>query len=108
MACGGWRARDDDEPPLRARGDAEIKRMFVRPAHRGRGHARAVLADLERLPPRAGRRRMVLETGMRQPEAIGFYVERGLRADGAVRRLPRPPSGRYFSKALACGVIAPR
>ena len=46
VACGGWRARDEDEPPLRP-GDAEIKRMFVHPAHRGRGLARAVLADLE-------------------------------------------------------------
>ena len=35
------------EPPLRA-GDAEVKRMFVHAAHRGRGYARAVLAELER------------------------------------------------------------
>ena len=54
VACGGWRARDVDDPPLRP-GDAEIKRMFVRPAHRGRGVARAVLADLETAAVRAGR-----------------------------------------------------
>jgi ribosomal protein S18 acetylase RimI-like enzyme len=50
--------------------------MFVVAAHRGRGHARAVLAELERSAAAAGRRRTVLETGTRQPEAIALYKAR--------------------------------
>lgn len=85
-ACGGWRARDGDETAL-CPGDAEIKRMFVDPAQRGHGHGTAVLADLERTAAAAGRRRMVLETGVRQPDAIGFYANAGY--------VPMPPFGAY-------------
>jgi GNAT superfamily N-acetyltransferase len=74
--CGGWRARDSDEPHF-ADGDAEIKRMYVTPQARGRGLARALLAELERTATAAGRLRMVLETGRRQPEAIALYTSSG-------------------------------
>ena len=82
VACGGWRvARTAGPTAAPARdGDAEVKRMFVHAAHRGRGHARAVLAELERTAAAAGRRRAVLETGTRQPEAIALYTSAGLRA----------------------------
>jgi GNAT superfamily N-acetyltransferase len=76
VACGGWRAHDSDEPEF-ADGDAEIKRMYVVPAARGRGLARAVLAALERTAVEAGRRRIVLETGLAQPEAIALYRSSG-------------------------------
>jgi GNAT superfamily N-acetyltransferase len=36
VACGGWRDYE---------GDAEIKRMFVMPAARGKGFARRILAS---------------------------------------------------------------
>jgi GNAT superfamily N-acetyltransferase len=72
VASGGWRAQDDS-PEGFADGDAEIKRMFVVPRARGRGLARAILAELERTAAAAGRTRMVLETGNRQPEAIALY-----------------------------------
>jgi len=102
VACGGWRARDGGDPALR-RGDAEVKRMFVEPAERGRGHGRAVLAYLEQTAAQAGRCRMVLETGVAQPAAIGLY----LAADYA----PMPPFGtyrdepgsRHFAKLLRSG-----
>lgn len=78
VACGGWRTRDGDEPGL-ADGDAEIKRMYVVPDARGRGIGRALLAELERTAAAAGRCRSVLETGLRQPEAIGLYTSCGYR-----------------------------
>lgn len=68
VAMGGWRRGG----PAGAR-DAEIKRMYVRPGFRGRGYSRIVLAELERTAARAGITRLVLETGLEQPEAIALY-----------------------------------
>jgi GNAT superfamily N-acetyltransferase len=76
VTCGGWRAHDVATDSLRA-GDAEIKRMFVVEAMRGRGLSRVVLASLETAARAAGRKRMVLETGLRQPEAIRLYETSG-------------------------------
>jgi putative acetyltransferase len=56
---------------------AEIKRMFVQPAHRQRGVARAVLAELETWAAELGYANCVLETGKRQPEAIALYQRSG-------------------------------
>ena len=67
-ACGGWRALDTN---------VELKRMYVVPAFRGRGLARALLAELERTAAVAGYRRVVLETGSKQPEAIALYTSSG-------------------------------
>ena len=50
--------------------------MFVLAAP-GAGYGRAVLAELERTAAAAGRRRVVLETGTRQPEAIALYTSGG-------------------------------
>ena len=82
VCCGGWRRHTADTVPvedagvLRA-GDAEIKRMWVDPAHRRRGFASALLAELERRARAAGCSRAVLETGSRQPEAEALYRARG-------------------------------
>ena len=63
--------------PEFAEGDAEIKRMYVVPVVRGRGLSRLLLVELERRAVAADRRRLVLETGIRQPEAIGLYRSSG-------------------------------
>ncbi|WP_280690650.1 GNAT family N-acetyltransferase [Kitasatospora sp. GAS204B] len=76
VACGGWRAKDGGHAFLRD-GDAELKRMFVVPTARGRGLARSVLRHLEALAHQAGRRRLVLETGTEQPEAVALYQAEG-------------------------------
>lgn len=76
VGCGGWRVRDDGDPDLLP-GDGEIKRMFVVPSARGRGLSRLILAELERTAAEAGARRLVLETGDGQPEAIGLYTSSG-------------------------------
>jgi len=102
VACGGWRARDGTAPPLRA-GDAEIKRMFVQTAYRGRGYARAVLAELERTAAAAGRRRTVLETGTRQPEAIALYTSAGYRPMPRFGLYRDSPNCRCFAKPLNPG-----
>ena len=67
-ACAGWRRKN---------GDAELKRMYVNPAARGRGLARALLAAVEDSARADGRDRVVLETGSEQPEAIALYRSAG-------------------------------
>ena len=74
-ASGGWRRGG----PW-GRTDAEIKRMYVRPQFARQGHARAVLAELERTAREAGITRFVLETGLAQPEAIALYTSSGYEA----------------------------
>ena len=98
-ACGGWRAREGDAPGL-ADGDAELKRMYVRPAHRGRGYARALLAHLEDAARAAGRRRTVLETGTRQPEAISLYRSEGYVPAAKFGTYREEPDSRCFAKDL--------
>jgi GNAT superfamily N-acetyltransferase len=58
-------------------GVAEIKRMYVAPAARGRGVGRVILDALEAEARRLGARRLLLETGPRQPEAIFLYERAG-------------------------------
>ncbi|MFH9423689.1 GNAT family N-acetyltransferase [Streptomyces sp. NPDC017529] len=86
LATGGWRAQDAN-PEGYADGDAEIKRMFVVAEARGRGLARRILAALEADARAAGRTRMVLETGIKQPEALALYASCGY--------LPAPKFGLY-------------
>ncbi len=66
--CGAFRPWEDA---------AEIKRMFVTPAQRGRGLGRRMLAFLEAEAAKRGYVRAVLETGNLQHEAIGLYRAMG-------------------------------
>jgi GNAT superfamily N-acetyltransferase len=76
LGTAAWRAQEGGEIGL-ADGDAEIKRMYTRAQARGRGLARRMLRFLEEDARRAGRRRMVLETGDQQPEALALYASEG-------------------------------
>ncbi|MGU3434230.1 GNAT family N-acetyltransferase [Actinomycetes bacterium M1A6_2h] len=76
VGMGGWRAHEADRDGILA-GDAEIKRMYVRPSAQRRGIARRVLGEIERSAVLAGRRRLVLETGIAQPEALALYASSG-------------------------------
>lgn len=58
-------------------GVAEIKRMYVKPVARGCGVGRRIVDRLEAEARRLGVRRIVLETGPRQPEAIALYARAG-------------------------------
>lgn len=58
-------------------GVAEIKRMFVVPDARSRGHARRLLAGLEDAARRLGHERVRLDTGPRQPHAKALYESGG-------------------------------
>lgn len=69
IGCGALRRLDD--------GTGELKRMYVAPAARGRGVGRRILAELERHALALGLRRLVLETGDRQLEAMRLYTGAG-------------------------------
>jgi putative acetyltransferase len=71
VACGGYR-------PLEP-GVAEIKRMFVDRAHRGRGYSKAILATLERMAGESGYATARLETRHLQTAAIALYEGMGYR-----------------------------
>jgi ribosomal protein S18 acetylase RimI-like enzyme len=76
IVMGGWRfAREPIELP--ARRPAELKRMYVVPAYRGRGLARDLLRHVEDSAREAGADAMVLETGGPQLEAVGLYRATG-------------------------------
>ncbi|TRO62551.1 GNAT family N-acetyltransferase [Streptomyces sp. IB201691-2A2] len=76
MATGGWRTQGENDEGY-SDGDAELKRMYVIEEARGNGLARRILAALEDDARAAGRIRMVLETGNKQPEAIALYASSG-------------------------------
>jgi GNAT superfamily N-acetyltransferase len=92
VACGGWRSRG---------GDAEIKRMYVVSSARGKGFARSLLTELERSAAAAGRNRAVLETGTKQPEAIGLYLSSGYHEIPGFGRYRDEPECVCFAKQLA-------
>lgn len=92
VGCGGWRSLGG--------GQAEIKRMFTVAAVRGRGVARAVLAEVERTAAAAGIRELVLETGLAQPEAIALYTATGYRPVEGFGHYAGAPLSRAFGKHL--------
>ena len=65
VGCGSIKPFNEDT--------AEVKRMFVLPNMRGRGIAAEILKELERWAKETGYAHTILETGIRQPEAIRLY-----------------------------------
>lgn len=102
VACGGWRAHDEPRDGLLP-GDAEIKRMYVVESARGKGFARAVLAELERAAAAAGHSRIVLETGLKQPEAIALYRSSGYTEIMKFGHYRNDPLSVCFGKELSAG-----
>lgn len=58
-------------------GVMEVKRMYVPEKFRGNGVASAVLQELEKWAKEMQYEKCVLETGKKQPEAIGLYIKNG-------------------------------
>lgn len=90
QACGGVKNR--------GRPVAEIKRMYVRPSARRQGHARRLLTALEDAAAGLGYRRIRLDVGDSQPEAIALYEAAGYRHVPAFSHHPR--TGAWFEKEL--------
>lgn len=77
---------------------AEIKRMYVVPAARGRGHARRMLGALEDAARELGYRRVRLDTGPSQPHALALYESAGFGRIDDYNANPR--AAFWFEKAL--------
>lgn len=56
---------------------AEVKRMYVKKEIRGKGISIKILAELEKYAKEFGYKKIWLETGVMQPEAIGLYEKAG-------------------------------
>ncbi|MFZ6010045.1 MAG: GNAT family N-acetyltransferase [Bacteroidota bacterium] len=67
--CGCFKKYNDDT--------VEVKRMFVAHDHRGKGIAGLILKELECWAKELGYSKVILETGLKQPEAIGLYKKAG-------------------------------
>jgi putative acetyltransferase len=93
VVCGALRPM---EP-----GAVEVKRMYVRDSHRGRGFGRAMLAALEEIAVRRGYRTIRLETGSGQPEAIALYQSAGYQPIPCYGEHATDPLSRCFEKPLA-------
>ncbi len=80
---------------------AEVRRLWVDPAWRGRGVALALMAALEDAARGLGFTELELGTGDRQPEAVGLYASRGW-ARCIVDAEGRPVPARHirFTKSL--------
>lgn len=55
----------------------EVKRMYVDESHRGKGIATLILIELEKWARSLGYKKCILETGIKQPEAISLYKKNG-------------------------------
>jgi putative acetyltransferase len=92
VACGGWQAL---EP-----GVAEIKRMYVRPAFRGRGIARQLVVALEEEALASGCPVLRLETGTYLPAAMALYRSAGYDRIPAYGEYVGNPFSVCFEKSL--------
>ena len=82
---------------------AEIKRLYVRAGHRRAGHGRVILALLEHRALAMGYRRLVLETGTEQPEAMALYAADGYHPIPGYGHYRGAPLSRSFAKVLDAG-----
>ncbi|MCW2541821.1 MAG: GCN5-related N-acetyltransferase [Frankiales bacterium] len=102
VGMGGWRRHGDERVDTAWAGPAaEIKRMYVAPQARGRGVARALLAELETTARAAGMDWLILETGDQQPEAIQLYESSGYREIPAFGHYANEPGAIHLGKPLS-------
>lgn len=99
VTTGAWRMRPD-VTALGGMVAAEIKRMYVVPRAQRRGLARLMLAHLETTAAAAGADVMVLETGLKQPEAIALYESSGYAPVEGFGYYRDSPTVRYFGKRI--------
>lgn len=91
VGCGGVQLMGES---------GEVKRMYVRPAARGKQVAQSILSRLEQEAREAGAKRLVLETGDNRDAAIALYGRCGFSRCGAF-----PPYSEMPAIAIAHSVF---
>jgi putative acetyltransferase len=71
IGCGCLKKYDEDT--------AEIKRVFIMPKYRGKGISKVIIKELERWAVEEKYTYSILETGVKQFEAIGLYERMGYK-----------------------------
>lgn len=102
VGCGSLR-----ESAELGAGVGELKRMYVVPARRGRGLSRRILAALEEIAVGRGLHRLVLETGVQQPEATGLYLSSGYQPIPNFGIYTHEQGSRCFARNLAASPPVP-
>lgn len=92
VGCGAFKPFDEQA--------TEIKRMYVLPAYRGQGIARAILAELETWSHKEGYVACVLETSVKLPEAVGLYTRWGYERTPNYGQYIGMPDSICFRKSL--------
>ena len=92
VACGALKRHEG--------GVGEVKRMYTRPTHQGRGIGGRILDLIERLATEERLTRLVLETGDRHPAAWRVYERAGFSRCGPVLDYPDTPYSVFYEKAL--------
>lgn len=95
VACGGLKLFGTEY--------AEVKRMYVRPSHRGLGLGKAMLDHLAGYARANGAGLLRLETGVYQTEAVGLYERWGFRRRGPFGEYEAHPLTVFFEKPLSAG-----
>lgn len=78
----------------------EIKRMYTSPIIRGKGIATKVIAELENWASELSYEKCILETGIKQPEAIGLYKKNGYKLIANYGPYEEVKDSRCFEKSL--------
>ena len=89
--CGGVKMFDDY---------GEVKRMFVRPVHRGRGLGKAMLNRLAEHVRMKNVNLLRLETGIYEVEAISLYEGFGFQRRAPFGEYQEDPLSVYLEKSL--------
>ena len=92
LGCGGI---DFTEPDY-----AEIRKMYVKPAARGKGVGDLLLNALEQQARQRQYHLICLETGKFQEPAMGLYQKHGYQPSKAFGSYKENPYSRYYSKIL--------
>lgn len=91
---------DDDQGGVHPDGTAEVKRVYVAPAFRGRGLSRTLMEAVEETARAAGVRHLILVSGLMQPESLGLYLRTGYEPVTPFGAFRDEPAARHLGKHL--------
>ncbi|MBK9096932.1 MAG: GNAT family N-acetyltransferase [bacterium] len=92
VACGALKHFDETT--------AEIKRMYVKKDSRGLGISKSILTKLEQHAKELHYQRLILETGLKQPEAMNLYRTFGYTPIKCYGSHADDPDSRCFEKII--------